>query len=220
MVSDDTFTGILDSTKRLTTPRSHRAKTNYSFVRPIILLLLLALASPFLVTSVLPQDAPVNPLSEPYTAQTYAPLDFPAPPYVEPSEPRTADVSKERASRAPAQTERKTVSKVEIVISFALAQTGKRYVFGAAGPSTFDCSGLVKAAFATIGMDLYHYTGKMMTYGKSVARSALQRGDIVFPSSGHVGIYLGNGKLIHASSGRERVVVDSSFSFYTARRLL
>ena len=219
MVTDETRESIFDPTKTLTTPRTHRAPSR-SYLRPIVLLFLIALASPFLVTSVLPdEDAPARPLSQPYTAQTYAPQDFPAPPYVEPSEPRKADVSTERASRNAATTERQ-VSKVEIVISFAMAQVGKRYVFGSAGPNTFDCSGLIKAAFAKIGMTLYHYTGEMMTYGKSVSRAGLQRGDIVFPSSGHVGLYLGNGKFLHASSGRGRVVVDSSFSFYTARRLV
>lgn len=219
MVTDETRESIFDATKTLTTPRSHRAPSR-SFLRPIVLMIILVIASPFLVSHALPKDAPARPVSEPYTAQTYAPQDFPAPPYVEPSEPRTADVSKERASRAPAQTERKQPSKVEIVISFALAQVGKRYSFGSAGPNSFDCSGLIKAAFAKIGMELYHYTGEIMKHGQRVARSALQRGDIVFPSSGHVGLYLGNGKFLHASSGRGKVVVDNTFGFYTARRLV
>ncbi len=221
MVTDETRESLLDPTKTLTIPRSHRAPSP-NYIRPLALLLLLVMASPFLVTSVLPKDAPATPLSEPQSPQTYAPLTFPSPPYVEPSEPRTEGT---RASRDSAQTERNVVpvqpSKVEIVISFAVAQVGKRYVFGSAGPNSFDCSGLIKAAFARIGMNLYHYTGTMMTYGQRVARNALQRGDIVFPSSGHVGLYLGNGQFLHASSGRGRVVIDNKISsFYTARRLV
>lgn len=218
MVSEDTFESLLDPTKTLTTPRSHRRKSDHSYTRPVVLLLILVITSPLLVTSVLPQDAPTKPLSVPYTAQTYAPLTFPTPPYVEPSEARSAG-DNERASRT-VQTERKQVSKVEIVISFAVAQVGKPYVWGASGPSTYDCSGLVLRAFAQIGMSLYHYTGEMMKYGQRVTRDGLQRGDIVFPSSGHVGIYLGDGRFLHASSGRGKVVIDSRFDFYTARRLL
>lgn len=213
MISEHTTDSIFGG--ELHVIRKHRRPTNTpSFVRPIALLLILVISSPFLVTSVLPQDAPVKPLSEPYTAWTHAPLTFPTPPYVAPPEARTEGT--ERAAR----TERKQVSKVEIVVSFALAQVGKRYAFGSKGPNTYDCSGLVVAAFAVIGMSLYHYTGKLMTYGQRVARSDLQRGDIVFPSGGHVGIYLGDGKFLHSSSGRGKVVVDGKFDFYTARRLL
>jgi cell wall-associated NlpC family hydrolase len=217
MVTDETRESIFDPTKTLHTPRSHRAK-RINYTRPIVLLLILVIGSPVLVTSVLPDDTPASPLSAPVTAETYAPLTFPNPPYVEPSEPRTEGPT--RVSRDAAQSERKQVSKVEIVISFALAQVGKRYVFGTQGPSTYDCSGLVLRAYAQIGITMYHYTGKMMTYGRRVSRADLQRGDLLFPSSGHVGIYLGDGKFIHSSSGRGRVVVDSRFDFYTARRVI
>ncbi len=218
MVDDQTYTSLLDPTKTLRTPRTHRAPTT-NYIRPIALLILLVVSSPFLVSNVLPESTTHSPLSVPVTAQTYAPLTFPTPPYAEPSEART-DSTGERASRNTATAERKVVSKVEIVISFAMAQVGKRYSFGTKGPNTYDCSGLVLAAFARIGMSLYHYTGKMMTYGKPVTRSNLLRGDLVFPSSGHVGIYLGSGKFLHASSGRGKVVIDSSFTYLTARRLL
>ena len=214
MISEDTTDSIFGG--ELHVIGTHRRPTNTrSYMRPVALLLILVISSPFLVTSVLPQDAPAKPVSEPYTVQTYAPLTFPTPPYVAPPEPRT-EVTQERAQR----TERKQVSKVEIVISFALAQVGKRYVFGSKGPNTYDCSGLVVAAFAQIGMSLDHYTGKLITYGQRVSRSDLQRGDIVFPSGGHVGIYLGDGRFLHASSGRGKVVIDSKFDYYTARRLL
>jgi len=217
MVSEDTYASLLDPTKTLSTPRSHRRKPEHNYTKPIALLLLLMIASPFLITSVLRhQGTPRKPASKPYTAETYAPHTFPAPPYVEPSEPRTADVNLDRASRAVRRQE----SKVEIVISFALAQQGKRYVRGMAGPDSYDCSGLVMVAFRQIGMNLYHYTGEMIKYGQRVSRAELQRGDIVFPSSGHVGIYLGDGRFLHASSDKGTVAVSAVRSFYTARRLL
>ena len=89
-------------------------------------------------------------------------------------------------------------SKIEAVIAYALAQQGDRYVFGADGPTTFDCSGLVLAAFRQIGMELYHYTGVMITKGTPVSRDGLQRGDIIFPSYQHVAIYLVGGMQVAA----------------------
>lgn len=218
MVSEETTQSIVDPTKTLHTVRSHRAPGG-NYIRPVALLLLLAIASPFLVTSVLPKAAPVTPLSEPYTAETYAPLTFPYPPYIEPTESRTADAQSERVSRS-AKTEQAQPSKVEIVISFAMSQRGKRYVFGTKGPNTYDCSGLLVAAFARIGINLYHYTGEQIKEGRRVARSDLQRGDIVFPSYNHVGIYLGGNEFIHASSGQGKVVVAKIPSVFTARRLV
>jgi cell wall-associated NlpC family hydrolase len=75
-------------------------------------------------------------------------------------------------------------------------------------------------AFAKIGIKLPHYTGTMMKYGKKVSRGELKRGDILFPTSGHVVIYLGNGMQVAASSGKGRVVTQKVTGFYTARRLV
>lgn len=116
--------------------------------------------------------------------------------------------------------QKRHADQIEMVINFALAQQGKRYVFGTAGPSTYDCSGLVLAAFHKIGIDLYHYTGVMLTKGSNVRRSELQRGDIIFPSSNHVAIYLGSGMQVAASSGKGQVVVQPVTGFYAARRLV
>jgi cell wall-associated NlpC family hydrolase len=101
-----------------------------------------------------------------------------------------------------------------------MAQQGKRYVFGASGPATYDCSGLVLAAYAQIGITLYHYTGVMITKGRAVVSSDLQRGDLIFPSYNHVQIYLGNGKVLHASSGQGKVVVANLGTYIAARRLV
>ncbi len=219
MVDDRTFESIIDPTKPLHIVRSHRMREPSRL--PIMFrALAIALIAACLCTAALPleHNAPAKPLSEPDSTQTYAPLTFPSPPYVEPSEPRTEAPT--RASRSAATTERQQPSKVEIVISFALAQQGKRYVFGAAGPNTFDCSGLVLAAYAQIGISLYHYTGVMITKGRAVAHSDLQRGDIVFPSTQHVQLYLGNGKVVQASSGQGKVVVSDLGSYIAARRLV
>lgn len=111
-------------------------------------------------------------------------------------------------------------SNVETVISFAMAQLGEPYVYGAAGPSSWDCSGLVSVAFGQVGIQLPHFTGAMIGHGTPVSQSAMQRGDIVFPSSGHVGIYLGGGKYINAPQSGDVVKVADVYAFYAARRIL
>lgn len=111
-------------------------------------------------------------------------------------------------------------SRVEVAVQYALAQVGKRYVWGTKGPRTYDCSGLTMAAFARIGIKLPHYSGAQLNYGQRVARSQLKRGDIVWPHGGHVGIYLGNGKMVHAANPGDGIIVSSVYSFWTARRLL
>lgn len=130
-----------------------------------------------------------------------------------PMVPRERPVEASRAQQA-------RPSPIEIAIGYAMAQVGKSYVFGASGPNAFDCSGLVMRSFQQIGIALPHYTGTMLGYGKRVSRSEMIRGDIVFPSSSHVGIYLGNGEYIAASNPRTGIKVSKLYSFYAARRLL
>lgn len=125
-----------------------------------------------------------------------------------------------RAHVRPVAPPRVNGSRARAVISFALAQVGKPYVFGADGPGSYDCSGLVKASFARVGIHLPHQTGQLVNRGRRVSRAALQPGDIVFPDSGHVGIYLGRGKMVHASNPRTDIKVSTIYAFWTARRLL
>jgi cell wall-associated NlpC family hydrolase len=78
---------------------------------------------------------------------------------------------------------------------------GKPYVFGADGPGSYDCSGLTKAAWASVGVHLEHYTRDQWNEGRSVSRSNLQPGDLVFYYPGslhHVALYIGGGMVVHA----------------------
>lgn len=111
-------------------------------------------------------------------------------------------------------------AKINKVINFAMAQRGDRYKWGATGPSKWDCSGLVMKSFGKVGRKLPHYTGGIQKKGTKVSKKNLKRGDIIFPQRGHVGIYLGGGKMIAASSGKGKVVVQKVYGFYTARRVL
>jgi cell wall-associated NlpC family hydrolase len=82
----------------------------------------------------------------------------------------------------------------------ALSRRGDPYVWGAAGPSQFDCSGLVVWAYGQEGIALPHYTGSLWNSGVHVARADLEPGDLVFffADISHVGIYVGNGLMVDA----------------------
>jgi cell wall-associated NlpC family hydrolase len=85
-------------------------------------------------------------------------------------------------------------------LRIAMTAIGDPYVWGAAGPSSFDCSGLVVWAYAHLGISLPHYTGDLWNSGVHVPRSQLQPGDLVFffADIGHVGIYVGHGFMLDA----------------------
>ncbi len=88
-----------------------------------------------------------------------------------------------------------------IAIDFAYAQLGKPYVYAASGPDAYDCSGLTMAAYRAAGVSLPHYSGAQYSMLPKVPLNAMQPGDLVFwgpGGSSHVGLYIGNGLMIHA----------------------
>ncbi|MEU6664528.1 NlpC/P60 family protein [Streptomyces sp. NPDC046727] len=101
----------------------------------------------------------------------------------------------ERAGSVPAPTARAAAA-----VSYAYGKLGSPYVWGATGPNAFDCSGLAQAAYRSAGISLPRTTYAQINAGRRVSRSELQPGDLVFFYSGisHVGIYVGNGQMIHA----------------------
>ncbi|MEU3303175.1 NlpC/P60 family protein [Streptomyces sp. NPDC006678] len=104
-------------------------------------------------------------------------------------------------------------AKAEKVLSFARAQIGKPYVWGATGPSSFDCSGLTQAAWKAAGVDLPRTTWDQVKAGQSVATADLLPGDLVFfyDDISHVGIYIGDGKMIHAPKPGANVREESIY---------
>ncbi len=98
-------------------------------------------------------------------------------------------------------------------LKYALTKIGDWYVWGAAGPSTFDCSGLVVWAYAQIGISLPHYTGWLWNSGPHVAQADLKPGDLVFffPTISHVGIYIGNGLMLDAPSTGQQVQIQAIY---------
>jgi len=101
-------------------------------------------------------------------------------------------------------------------LKYALAQIGDVYVWAAAGPTRWDCSGLTMRAFQTAGVSLPHSSRAQVRYGKNISFSSVKPGDLVFfgkPIS-HVAIYMGGGKMVHAPRPGKRVeVVDFPRSF-------
>ena len=101
----------------------------------------------------------------------------------------------------------------ETAVKFALAQVGKPYSWGAAGPYSYDCSGLTMAAWAHAGVSLPHSAAEQYNYGTHVPISALLPGDLVFfyQPIGHVTIYIGNGMMVSApTEGQDVSVVPLS----------
>ncbi|ARO12648.1 MULTISPECIES: C40 family peptidase [Propionibacterium] len=101
-------------------------------------------------------------------------------------------------------------SAAQTAINFALAQVGKPYVWGAVGPNAYDCSGLTMAAYKAAGISLPRVTYSQMAAGTAVSQSTMVPGDLIFFYGGeHVGIYLGNGQVVHAADYGTGVIVGT-----------
>ncbi|MFD4947520.1 NlpC/P60 family protein [Streptomyces sp. NPDC058239] len=104
-------------------------------------------------------------------------------------------------------------TKAEKALAFAAAQIGKPYVWGATGPSSYDCSGLTQAAWKAAGVDLPRTTWDQVETGTRIATADLQPGDLVFfyDDISHVGIYKGDGMMIHAPKPGANVREESIY---------
>ncbi len=107
------------------------------------------------------------------------------------------------------------------MISFALAQVGDAYVWGGDGPSGWDCSGLVARAYAEVGVWLPHQSEQMRNHRRVriIGRGELRPGDLVWPNYGHVAIYLGAGRIVHAANEQQGVRVDPLYGFIAGGRV-
>lgn len=126
---------------------------------------------------------------------------------------------------------RQDVGDERVILARAASMLGKPYVYGGSGPDTFDCSGFTAYVFQSVGMSLPHNAAAQAQLGIPVSRGDLSPGDLVFFSyygSGginHVGIYVGQGRFIHASSSGGIKYSSLNESYYAAnykgaRRLL
>ena len=110
-------------------------------------------------------------------------------------------------------------------VRIAAGELGVPYRYGGDSPSGFDCSGLVAYVYGRLGIRLPHNAAAQYAYGRAVERSHLRPGDLVFfHGLGHVGVYIGRGRIIHAPQSGEVVEIQSlasrSGSVEGARRLV
>ena len=117
-------------------------------------------------------------------------------------------------------------NKQNNIIEIAKTKLGRRYVWGAVGQrGTFDCSGFTSYVYKKKGINIPRTSLRQSRYGKYIARRALKKGDLIFFDTSkrrkgyvnHVGIYIGNGEFIHASSAKKKVVVSKLSKFYAQR---
>ncbi|MEJ8281434.1 C40 family peptidase [Pseudonocardia spirodelae] len=136
--------------------------------------------------------------------------------------PHPAAVATTAAARAAAPAAQAAAARSS-ALATAMAQLGKPYRWGATGPSAFDCSGLVSYAYGKAGKDLPRTSRAQAQVGTKVAKSALKPGDLVFFYSpvSHVGIYIGGGRIVHASTSGQPVKISDidRMPFNSARRI-
>jgi cell wall-associated NlpC family hydrolase len=101
-------------------------------------------------------------------------------------------------------------SLAERAVKLARAQLGVPYVWGGASPAGFDCSGLVSWVYGRLGISLPHNSAALYGVGRPVPLSAMRPGDLVFFSGlGHVGLYVGQGRMIHAPQSGRSVEIEA-----------
>ncbi len=135
----------------------------------------------------------------------------------------TQDVSRGEITRQvpPAAVD---ASRGQKAVDMAMKHLGKPYVYGAAGPKAFDCSGFTSYIYKQMGIKLNRSAADQSKNGVKVARKDLLPGDLIFfhttrPGISHVGMYIGDGKFIHASSSRTGKVITSVLNsgYYNSR---
>jgi cell wall-associated NlpC family hydrolase len=124
------------------------------------------------------------------------------------------EVVSRSVTRTPATTSVPASGGAAAAVQFAMAQVGEAYVYGAAGPDAWDCSGLTMMAWAQAGVSLPHSSSAQYSSGPHIAESDLQPGDLVFYYSpiSHVGMYIGNGMIVNAENPSVGVKVTSLHS--------
>ncbi|NNG18040.1 C40 family peptidase [Naumannella sp. ID2617S] len=118
------------------------------------------------------------------------------------------------AAAAPRAAVSSTGTGKAAAVNFALAQVGKPYGYGATGPSSYDCSGLTQASLRAAGVSIPRTSQAQAGGGQRISLSQAQPGDVVVYYSGasHVGLYIGDGKIVHSSRPGKPVSVVSATS--------
>ena len=192
--------------------------------RGINLFLAVALAACAAPAMAITPTAPPADAAPSVTVATQAPLDAVAP--VDLASPDNAPLLAQITALQSAQNAPTTSSRIKSVLQRAFSLLGTPYRWGGTSPEGgFDCSGLVGYVFRTIGIDLPRVSRSMANEGTAVVdRTALAEGDLVFFGKrgrvDHVGIYIGEGKFLHAPRTGRDVTVSSMDSGYWSNKYL
>ena len=165
---------------------------------------------------VAPETQPVAPAPAPET-QPAAPETQPAAPETQPAAPapapETQPAAPETQPAAPAPAPAPS-GNGQSIVDYAMQWVGQcNYVWGGTNLTPgggVDCSGFTMNVYAAFGISLPHYSGEQINYGQAVSYEQLQPGDLIC-FSGHVGIYIGGGMMVHAASAERGIVVDNVF---------
>ncbi len=130
-------------------------------------------------------------------------------------------------NRAPETSTRSIRASAEMsddAATHALKMVGRPYKYGGSTPAGFDCSGLIQYSYGKAGLALPHGTDKLRSVTRTIKTSDLRRGDVLFFNQegkryGHAGIYLGNGRFVHAPSSGKSVRTDALDAPYWKRHL-
>jgi len=197
-------------------PHGHTARR---VLRLSLALLLAALSAPLLAANPSPAVSTIPPTSAPSD-----PLAAMAP--VELATPDSAPIAEQLQALQAASAAPSTSTRVKTVLQRAFALLGTPYRWGGSSPDGgFDCSGLVGYVFRSIGIDLPRVSRAMANEGVAITdRTALAEGDLVFFGRrgrvDHVGIYVGDGKFLHAPRTGRDVTVSSLTSGYWAQKYM
>jgi cell wall-associated NlpC family hydrolase len=130
--------------------------------------------------------------------------------------PRTGATAKKRKPRRHLRRVRLTLGDRAALL--ALREVGTPYVWGGGGPGGFDCSGLTSWVYGKLGVTLPHNAAAQFGVGHAVGRARVRRGDLLFfEGLGHVGLYLGGGRMVHAPQSGRSVEVVRLADNYAAR---
>ena len=197
-------------------PHGHTARR---ILRLSLALLLAALSAPLLAANPPPAVSTIPPTSAPSD-----PLAAMAP--VELATPDSAPIAEQLQALQAASAAPSTSTRIKTVLQRAFALLGTPYRWGGSSPDGgFDCSGLVGYVFRSIGVDLPRVSRAMANEGVAITdRTALAEGDLVFFGRrgrvDHVGIYVGDGKFLHAPRTGRDVTVSSLTSGYWAQKYM
>jgi cell wall-associated NlpC family hydrolase len=200
--------------------RARRVSTGHLMRQPRLLLVLCSLAFALAIVLLKPLPSRADPGGVP-------PVPDPNPANTDPVVPPLPVVHAAPVRRPAALVHHALrVPLGDKVIKYAKHLLGVRYVWGGSSPASgFDCSGLVRYVYGHFGVRLAHSSFAQFTRGTRVSRGALKPGDLVFfDGLGHVGIYVGKGRFIHAPHSGTRVRIESLAGSYSnvfdgARRL-